>query len=166
MDTSTELANGLDRDLAALNAKAPTSARPPGHRNAAGPPATRIAVNFTADFDAMLLRRVAERGRPSARQGDFGWLVGIWRLIELFYSHAHQGYDLHTRPHLRALFRGFNVPHPEAATTIADHIWSTRFPKIPALEREHLPVLGLDRTLTRPRPVGTRIWHTRHLLLE
>ena len=36
---------------------------------APGPTACRIAVNFTADFDAMLLRRAAQRAADAARQG-------------------------------------------------------------------------------------------------
>ena len=70
MDTATELASGLDRDIAALKAKAADyGARHRSSRNAAWPNGARIAVNFTADFDAMLLRRVLNEPPHAARQG-------------------------------------------------------------------------------------------------
>jgi peptidoglycan/xylan/chitin deacetylase (PgdA/CDA1 family) len=47
----------------------------------------RIAVNFTADFDAMLLRRLNNEPPMQLAKGEFGGRVGIWRLIELFDSH-------------------------------------------------------------------------------
>jgi len=51
------------------------------------PPGTRIAVNFTADFDAMLLRRLMNEPPMQLAKGEFGGRVGIWRLLELFDSH-------------------------------------------------------------------------------
>src|SRR6201995_2925302 len=47
----------------------------------------RIAVNFTADFDAMLLRRLLNEPPMQLAKGEFGGRVGIWRLIGLFDSH-------------------------------------------------------------------------------
>src|SRR5215831_19482854 len=72
--------------------------------NLTWPNGARIAVNFTADFDAMLFRRILNEPALQLAKGEFGGRVGIWRLIELFDSHAiHQGYHLHSRPDLRAL---------------------------------------------------------------
>ena len=51
------------------------------------PPGVQMAVNFTADFDAMLLRRLLGEPPMQLSQGEFGGRVGIWRLIELFNSH-------------------------------------------------------------------------------
>src|SRR5260370_22724122 len=89
MDTSTELADGLDRDIAALKAKAADyGARHHVIEKCTWPDGVRIAVNFTADFDAMLLRRVLNEPPMQLAKGEFGGRVGIWRLIELFDSHA------------------------------------------------------------------------------
>ena len=89
MDTSTEIANGLDRDLAALKAKAADyEARHRVLDNVTWPNGARIAVNFTADFDAMLLRRLLNEPPLQLAKGEFGGRVGIWRLIELFDSHG------------------------------------------------------------------------------
>src|ERR1700684_965914 len=51
------------------------------------PAGTRIPVNFTADFDAMLLRRLLNEPPMQLAKGEFGGRVGIWRLIALFDSH-------------------------------------------------------------------------------
>src|SRR3954454_8932301 len=55
--------------------------------NLAWPKDVRIAVNFTADFDAMLLRRLQNEPPMQLAKGEFGGRVGVWRLIELFDSH-------------------------------------------------------------------------------
>ena len=47
-----------------------------------------MAVNFTADFDAMLLRRLMHEPPMQLAKGEFGGRVGIWRLIALFDSHG------------------------------------------------------------------------------
>src|SRR6476469_3411746 len=52
------------------------------------PNGMRIAVNFTADFDAMLLRRLHNEPPMQLAKGEFGGRVGIWRLIELFDQHG------------------------------------------------------------------------------
>ncbi len=67
------------------------------------PDGARIAVNFTADFDAMLFRRILNEPALQLAKGEFGGRVGIWRLIELFDSPRHQGHHLHAGPDLRAL---------------------------------------------------------------
>src|SRR5438309_7181971 len=52
------------------------------------PEGKRMAVNFTADFDAMLLRRLLNEPPMQLAKGEFGGRVGIWRLIELFDAHG------------------------------------------------------------------------------
>jgi peptidoglycan/xylan/chitin deacetylase (PgdA/CDA1 family) len=52
------------------------------------PAAARIAVNFTADFDAMLLRRLLNEPPMQLAAGEFGGRVGIRRLIDLFDAHG------------------------------------------------------------------------------
>ena len=74
MDTSTELAAGLDRNIAALKAKAADyGARHKVIETVTWPKAVRIAVNFTCDFDAMLLRRLLNEppsSSPRANSAD------------------------------------------------------------------------------------------------
>jgi len=52
------------------------------------PEGVRIAVNFTCDFDAMLLRRLLNEPPMQLAKGEFGGRVSIWRLIELFDAHG------------------------------------------------------------------------------
>ena len=48
------------------------------------PDGARIAVNFTADFDAMLYRRILNEPALQLAKGEFGGRVGIWRLMDAF----------------------------------------------------------------------------------
>ena len=79
----------LDRDVAAVSEAARAyDARHRTIADCAWPDGVRIAVNFTADFDAMLLRRLLNEPPMQLAKGEFGGRVGIWRLIELFDSHG------------------------------------------------------------------------------
>ena len=64
------------------------------------PPGTRMAVNLTVDFDAMLLRRASNEPPMQLAKGEFGGRVGIWRLLELFDVTRHARHDLYARAHL------------------------------------------------------------------
>jgi peptidoglycan/xylan/chitin deacetylase (PgdA/CDA1 family) len=48
------------------------------------PEGVRIAVNFTCDFDAMLLRQLLNEPPMQLAKGEIGGRVGAWRLVELF----------------------------------------------------------------------------------
>ena len=48
------------------------------------PDGKRIGVNFTLDFDAMLLRRLMNEPAQQLTKGEFGGRVGIWRFVEFF----------------------------------------------------------------------------------
>ena len=78
----------LDGELAELRAAA---AHADAHHemipDLAWPDGVRMAVNFTADFDAMLLRRLMNETPMQLAKGEFGGRVGIWRLVELFDHH-------------------------------------------------------------------------------
>ena len=65
------------------------------------PDGARIAVNFTADFDAMLFRRILNEPALQLAKGEFGGRVGIWRLIELFWLQAHQSCEMRRRSDAR-----------------------------------------------------------------
>jgi peptidoglycan/xylan/chitin deacetylase (PgdA/CDA1 family) len=167
MDTSTEIANALDRDLAALKARAADYEA--HHRvldNVTWPGGARIAVNFTADFDAMLLRRLLNEPPLQLAKGEFGGRVGIWRLIELFDSHGIKA-TIFTPGRICELYPQAVKTAAQHGHEIADHMWEHQVPKDPELERDHLrKACAAIEQLTGRRPVGTRSGHTRELLLE
>ena len=76
------MTTALAREIAELKAVAEHHAA--RHEHIEGfhwPDGVRIAVNFTADFDAMLLRRLHNEPPMQLAKGEFGGRVGIWRLI-------------------------------------------------------------------------------------
>ena len=130
------------------------------------PQGTRIAVNFTADFDAMLLRRLLNEPPMQLAKGEFGGRVGVWRLIELFDAQRIKATffvpgriaELYPQA-LHAMVRGGHE--------IADHMWEHHVPKDPALERDHLLKTGEAlAAITGRRPVGSRSEHTLGLLKQ
>lgn len=128
------------------------------------PDGARIAVNFTADFDAMLLRRLANESTLQLAKGEFGGRVGIWRLIELFDGHGIKA-TIFTPGRICELYPRAVVAASKSGHEIADHMWEHRVPAEAALERDHLQkACAAIETLTGRRPVGTRSWHTQALL--
>jgi peptidoglycan-N-acetylglucosamine deacetylase len=131
------------------------------------PGGNRIAVNFTADFDAMLLRRLhGEPVQPQLAKGEFGGRVGIWRLIELFDAHRVKA-TVFTPGRICELYPAAVRAAARSGHEVADHMWEHQVPKDPALERDHLTRATRALTeLTGKRPVGTRSWHTAEALVE
>ncbi|MSO76308.1 MAG: chitin deacetylase [Alphaproteobacteria bacterium] len=157
----------LDNDMAALGAAATGFAR--RHEflpDLTWPDGMRIAVNFTADFDAMLLRRLLGEPAMQLAKGEFGGRVGIWRLIELFDSHAIKA-TIFTPGRICELYPRALKAAAASGHEIADHMWEHRVPDDPALEADHLAktVAAIERTVGR-RPVGTRSSHTAALLKQ
>ena len=167
MDTSTDIADGLDRDIAALKARAADfDARHQLIERIEWPQGVRMAVNFTADFDAMLLRRLLNEPPTQLAKGEFGGRVGIWRLIELFDSHDVKA-TIFTPGRICELYPRAVKAASDHGHEIADHMWEHQVPKDAELERDHLrKAKNALTTLTGKPPVGTRSWHTRELLLE
>jgi peptidoglycan/xylan/chitin deacetylase (PgdA/CDA1 family) len=130
------------------------------------PPGVRIAVNFTADFDTMLLRRLMNEPPQQLAKGEFGGRVGIWRLIELFDSHGVKA-TVFTPGRICELYPQAVRAIARSGHEVADHMWEHRVPKDRDLERDHLlkTSAALER-LTGKRPVGTRSNHTLGLLRE
>ncbi len=130
------------------------------------PDGIRLAVNFTCDFDAMLLRRVLEEPPMQRAQGEFGGRVGIWRLIDLFDSQDVKA-TVFTPGRICELFpQALKAAHA-SGHEIADHMWEHRIPKDKDLERDHLfkSTHALEQTVGK-RPIGTRSGHTKSLLIE
>lgn len=154
-------------ELEALRAAAETTAaRHEVIEQIAWPEGARIAVNVTADFDAMLLRRLLNEPPMQLAKGEFGGRVGIWRLLELFGSHGIQA-TIFTPGRICELYPEAVRAAARAGHEVADHMWEHRVPKEPDVERAHLrrACEALER-LTGTRPVGTRSWHTAALLRE
>ncbi len=130
------------------------------------PDNARIAVNFTADFDAMLLRRLLNEPPMQLAKGEFGGRVGIWRLIELFDSHQVKA-TIFTPGRICELYPEAVKAAARSGHEIADHMWEHHVPREAAVERAHLSraTTAIER-LTGQRPVGSRSWHTPELLAE
>jgi peptidoglycan-N-acetylglucosamine deacetylase len=160
-------ATSLDQDIAGLKAAAVDhSARHQVFSECKWPGGARIAVNFTADFDAMLLRRLLNEPPMQLAKGEFGGRVGIWRLIELFDSHDVKA-TIFTPGRICELYPKAVRAASESGHEIADHMWEHRVPDKLAEERDHLrrAATAIERVTGR-RPVGTRSWHTRTLLRD
>jgi len=114
------------------------------------PEGVRIAVNFTCDFDAMLLRRLLNEPPMQLAKGEFGGRVGIWRLIELFDAHGVKA-TIFTPGRICELYPEALRAVVESGHEIADHMWEHRVPKEPALEEDHLAktVTALERIAGR-----------------
>ncbi len=130
------------------------------------PPGIRIAVNFTADFDAMLLRRLMNEPPMQLAKGEFGGRVGIWRLIELFNSHRVTA-TIFTVGRICELYPRAVREAARSGHEVADHMWEHRVPREPELARDHLlkTSAALEK-LTGKRPVGTRSAYSVRLLHE
>jgi peptidoglycan/xylan/chitin deacetylase (PgdA/CDA1 family) len=161
------MTDALEGQITALEAAARGyDARHEPTAGLAWPEGVRIAVNFTADFDAMLLRRLLNEPPMQLAKGEFGGRVGIWRLIELFDSHGVKA-TIFTPGRICELYPRALKAAAEGGHEIADHMWEHHVPKDPALEHDHLlkTAAAIERTVGR-RPVGTRSWHSQSLLVR
>src|SRR5919198_6682717 len=128
----------LDHEIAALKTKAADyGARHRVIEKCTWPDGVRIAVNFTADFDAMLLRRVLNEPPLQLAKGEFGGRVGIWRLIELFDSHGIKA-TIFTPGRACELYPQALRAAVKSGHEIADHMWEHRVPNEAVLEEDHL----------------------------
>lgn len=159
--------NGLDQDLAELSAAAHAYAsRHQFIPDFAYPAGIRIAVNFTCDFDAMLLRRLMDESPMQLAKGEFGGRVGIWRLIELFDAHGVKA-TIFTPGRICELYPQALRAAARSGHEIADHMWEHRVPREAVLEEDHLArtVAALER-ISGHRPLGTRSSHSAALLRQ
>jgi len=157
----------LSREIAALEAQAVAyGGRYEFLSDFALPDDCKIAVNFTCDFDAMLLRRVLNETPMQFARGEFGGRVGIWRLLELFDSHDIKA-TIFTPGRICELYPKAVRAAAEGGHEVADHMWEHRVPKEPGLERDHIAKSTAALTaLTGKRPVGSRSRHNVTALTE
>jgi peptidoglycan/xylan/chitin deacetylase (PgdA/CDA1 family) len=158
-------AASLDAEVAALVAAArDVDAHYEAIPDLAWPEGVRIAVNFTLDFDAMLLRRLKNEPPMQLAKGEFGGRVGIWRAVELF-SRLGVKATIFTVGRICELY-------PEALRNIlaqgheiADHMWEHHVPKDPAMEEDHfMKTIAAFRDTLNLRAVGSRSRHSNRLL--
>src|SRR2546430_17714107 len=124
----------LDQQLAELRGAADAyAARHQFIEDLAWPEGVRIAVNFTCDFDAMLLRRLLNEPPMQLAKGEFGGRVGIWRLIELFDAHSVKA-TIFTPGRICELYPQALQAGGESGPRIPGPKWGHPVPKGPALE--------------------------------
>lgn len=128
------------------------------------PEGRRIAVNFTADFDAMLFRRVLNEPPMQRAKGEFGGRVGIWRLIELFDAHQVKA-TFFTPGRICELYPQALRAAVASGHELADHMWEHRTPEEPELQTDHIrkSTAALEKISGR-RPIGTRSYYDQQLL--
>jgi peptidoglycan/xylan/chitin deacetylase (PgdA/CDA1 family) len=161
------MSDSLRQEIAGLKRVAEASAaRQQQIEKIEWPAGMRIAVNFTADFDAMLLRRLNNEPPMQLAKGEFGGRVGIWRLLELFGSHGIKA-TIFTVGRICELYPQALKAAVKGGHELADHMWEHRVPKEPELERDHLlkTKAALERIAGR-RPLGSRSHHTPALLKQ
>lgn len=128
------------------------------------PAGMQIAVNFTADFDAMLYRRVLNEPILQLAKGEFGGRVGIWRLIELFDSHDIKA-TIFTPGRICELYPQSLRRAVASGHELADHMWEHRVPAEADLEADHIEKALAALVAIRGKPItGTRSRHTPSLL--
>lgn len=132
----------------------------------AWPEGTRIAVNFTADFDAMLFRRALNEPAMQKAKGEFGGRVGIWRLLELFGAHAVRA-TFFTPGRICELYPDALRQAAAAGHELADHMWEHLTPREARWQVDHIrrTADALERISGR-RPVGTRSYYEQGHLAE
>jgi peptidoglycan/xylan/chitin deacetylase (PgdA/CDA1 family) len=128
------------------------------------PDGIRIAVNFTLDFDAMLLRRLWNEPALQRAKGEFGGRVGIWRLLELFDAYNVKA-TVFTPGRICELYPSALERAVKGGHELADHMWEHQVPEDPRLEEDHLgkSLAALSRIAGGPI-IGTRSSHTPALL--
>jgi peptidoglycan/xylan/chitin deacetylase (PgdA/CDA1 family) len=161
------MTHGLDQEVEALaSAALAHDRRHQRIKDLTWPDGARIAVNFTADFDAMLLRRLLNEPPMQLAKGEFGGRVGIWRLIALFDAH-HIKATIFTPGRIRELYPAALRAAHTSGHEIADHMWEHHVPRDMQLELDHLTrTAAALRDITGHNPVGTRSDHSLSLLTQ
>ncbi|TYC78831.1 polysaccharide deacetylase family protein [Stappia sp. BW2] len=128
------------------------------------PEGVKLAVNFTLDFDAMLLRRLLNEPWGQKAKGEFGGRVGIWRILDMFDSEAVK-VTLFTPGRIRELYPEALKRAVDAGHELADHMWEHDVSADPAVEEAHLSRTLAALTEISGIPItGTRSSHSPALL--
>lgn len=160
--TSDPTLSGRYKDL--LSAAAFQQTRRVPIPDFAYPAGMKIAVNFTLDFDAMLLRRLLNEPWGQKAKGEFGGRVGIWRILDMFDAEDVK-VTLFTPGRICELYPQALKRAVAAGHELADHMWEHEVPTDPAIEDAHLTraLAALEKVAGEPI-IGTRSSHTPGLL--
>lgn len=130
------------------------------------PRGVRLAINFTANFDAQLLRKLKNEPLMELTRGEFGGRVGIWRILDLFDKH-HIKITIFTPGLICELY-----PHSLKEAARRGHeldnlTWDKTIPADIQIEKEHIrkATAALEKISGR-KPVGTRSSHKLCLLKD
>jgi peptidoglycan/xylan/chitin deacetylase (PgdA/CDA1 family) len=123
------------------------------------PEGVRMAVNFTADYDAMLFRRVLQEPPLQLAKGEFGGRVGMLRLVELFDRHGIKA-TFFTPGRIGELYPDSLRAAVAGGHELADHMWEHRTPPETRWQDDHLARTAQAlAAISGRRPVGTRSFY-------
>ncbi|MES2532275.1 MAG: polysaccharide deacetylase family protein [Pseudomonadota bacterium] len=157
--------DAFERDLDALREAAESqAARHEFIPDFRWPEGVRIAVNFTADYDTMLYRKVLGEPLLQLAKGEFGGRVGMLRLVELFNGHGVKA-TFFTPGRVCELYPQTLHQAIAGGHELADHMWEHRTPKERELQIDHIArtTRALEPFIGH-RPVGTRSFWPHDLL--
>ncbi|SEK17270.1 MULTISPECIES: polysaccharide deacetylase family protein [unclassified Variovorax] len=130
------------------------------------PEGVRVAVNFTCDYDAMLLRRVFEEPALQLAKGEFGGRVGALRLVKLFDKHDVKA-TFFVPGRICELYPASLRAMVASGHELADHMWEHQTPVAHRFQVDHIEKTAeaLSR-FTGHRPRGTRSFYPNALLRQ
>ena len=124
----------------------------------------QMLVNFTLDFDAMILRTHLQEPPLWRTQGEFGGRVGMWRLLDLF--NREQIKTTIFLPGYTGILYPDVIRHAvDTGHELANHMWKHYIPDTKIEEAEHIANTdNLIKEFTGEYPAGTRSQHDLSLL--
>lgn len=130
------------------------------------PEGVRMAVNFTADYDAMLFRRVLEEPSLQLAKGEFGGRVGLRRLVKLFNAHEVKA-TFFTPGRICELYPASLAEAIAGGHELADHMWEHRTPEGTHWQRDHVArTIAALTPIRGSAPVGSRSYYPHAVLKE
>ncbi|CUH80673.1 polysaccharide deacetylase family protein [Tropicibacter naphthalenivorans] len=128
------------------------------------PEGVKLAVNFTLDFDAMLLRRLLNEPWGQKAKGEFGGRVGVWRIMEMFDAEDVK-VTLFTPGRICELYPEVLRAVIQNGHELGNHMWEHEVYADPVIEDAHLTRTLKALSAIQGGPVtGTRSSHTPGLL--
>lgn len=130
------------------------------------PKGVRLAVNFTVNFDAQLLRKLKNEPIMEITRGEFGGRVGIWRIMALFRKYNIR-ITIFTPGRICELYPNSLREAARQGHELENLTWDKTIPADIELEKEHIrkTTAALEKISGR-KPVGTRSGHKLSLLKE
>ena len=123
------------------------------------PPGVRLAVNFTFNIDAQLLRKLKNEPLMEIPRGEFGGRVGIWRIMDLFDKYDIK-LTIFTPGRICELYPRALKEAARRGHELENLTWDKTIPGDIEVEKEHIrkTTAALEEISGR-KPVGTRSGH-------